>query len=206
MAFFCSGPVASAAAERISAVPLRATASSHCLVSSHGIAVLTARIVSGALHIEDPRAQVADDVAAEDDHLLPAGGANCLVEIDQDLRIRLAAIVKRPARDGRERDHLGAPLPEQVIGAEVVLEHFIAPGTNRRQMAGDDCKRFGNGRVEGQVLGALDTRAEAPRGQKEGGVVFCRGLQRPLPDAGTAGRSAATRSASRRMASCELLP
>ena len=72
---------------------------------------LAAGIVAGALHVEDARSQMADCIAAKNEHFFSGRGSNGLVEFSDNLGVRLGSVMKRPTRKRRPRPHLKTPLP-----------------------------------------------------------------------------------------------
>ncbi len=125
-------------------------------------------VVAGALDFEEPRAEVADGVAAEE---VGVGGgvAEGAVEAEDDFGIGEGGVAVAPLAAAGAGAHLEAPLAEGVIGGEIVFDEFVTPVAEPGDVIGDAGEIFGEGKIEGRFGFAAGVAGAEACGIVDGG-------------------------------------
>ena len=147
--------------------------------------VLAAGVVAGAVDLEEACGEVSYGVASEEQSLVPGGGADGFVEVEDDLCIGEAAVVEVPAGESGLGAHLGAPLAEEIVGGVVVFDEVVLPCHHLSYFFKDGGESFGDGGVVGEFVVAGIGRVEAAERQEQVGVGASGGLDGANPDTGT---------------------
>ena len=101
------------------------------------------------------------------------------VQAQDDLGVRQGPVGEVPAAVGQLGAHLEAPLREDVVGREVVLDELVAPGRHAGDVFADELQVLAQREVEGFLLAGARTAAHAAR------LVDLHQGRGTHPDAGT---------------------
>ena len=119
-----------------------------------GARPLTAtRIIADPLQFEQPRAQMADGVTA-DQQRVARGMADGRIQSPNDLGGGARSVGKATGAPAEILGHLKAPARAEVIGRVIVLDHLEAPIAQGADLAFDVDQRVGHARVEQEVFAA----------------------------------------------------